>query len=156
MAWTPRGSEIDMTSIQVQPSQRHHPLTAQAEKCAHCGRPLIRPGTVVPFVGVVGPECKNKFTALLMLVAEVELLQFNIDDDGSQRLAAGIAGTLTRIGFEIKKRIDLEKRTLWLEISSRRVTKRGSDMVKTWEQVRAEFEQRLQLAAAEREAGASA
>ncbi|MFB9991263.1 hypothetical protein ACFFLM_04620 [Deinococcus oregonensis] len=141
-----------MNSVQVQRPQSHIPMTAQAEKCAHCGRPLVRPGTVVPFVGVVGPECKNKFTPLLMLVAEVEMLQFNVDDQDSQRLAQGIAGTLTRIGFEVQKRVDVRKGTLWLEITGRKVTKRGSEMVKTFEQVRAEFEQRLQLAAAEREA----
>ncbi|THF70464.1 hypothetical protein E7T06_07095 [Deinococcus sp. Arct2-2] len=149
-----------MTSQSVPQShlQSHLLLTAQAEKCAHCGRPLIRPGTVVPYLGVLGPECKTKFTALLMLVAEVELLQFNVDDEGSQRLAHGIAGTLTRIGFEVRKRVDVRKGILWLDVSSRRATKRGNDMVKTWEQVRAEFEQRLQLAAAERElhSGASA
>ncbi|MFB9994106.1 hypothetical protein ACFFLM_19285 [Deinococcus oregonensis] len=149
---------MNSQSVPQSHPQSHLPLTAHADKCAHCGRPLIHPGTVVPFVGVVGPECKTKFTGLLMLVAEVELLQFNIDDQGSQRLASGIMRTLQNIGFEVKKRIDLENRTLWLEVCSRRVTKRGSDMVKTWEQVRAEFEQRLQLAAAEREVhfGASA
>ncbi|EYB68836.1 hypothetical protein DEIPH_ctg017orf0212 [Deinococcus phoenicis] len=122
------------------------------EKCSHCGRELKRPGTVVPYVGVVGPECRLRFTPLLLLVAEVELLQFDLDDQGSQRLAAGILRTMYEIGFEVRKHIDLQKRTLWLEVMSRRANRRGAAMIKTWEQTRAEFEQRLTLAQAEREA----
>jgi len=129
---------------------------ARAERCNHCGRALTRPGTVIPFVGVVGPECRHKFGALLALVAEVEMLQFDIDDQGSQRLAHSISGTLIWIGFEVKKNVNLETRVLWLEVSSRKVTRRGDAMIKTWEQVRAEFEHRLKLAAAEREEGAAA
>ena len=124
---------------------------AAAERCNHCGRALTRPDTVIPFVGVVGPECRHKFGALLALVAEVEMLQFDIDDMGSQRLASGICATLRRIGFEVQKNVNPETRVLWLEIGSRKVTRRGDAMIKTWEQVRAEFEHRLKLAAAERE-----
>ena len=126
---------------------------AHAERCKHCGRALTRPGTVIPFVGVVGPECRNKFGVLLGLVADVEMLQFDIDDMGSQRLASGICATLRQIGFEVKKNVNLETRVLWLEIGSRKVTRRGDAMIKTWEEVRAEFEHRLKLAAAEREEG---
>jgi len=147
-----------MTSIQHQTSFDTLPQTkpllakAHAERCNHCGRALTRPGTVVPFVGVVGPECRNKFGVLLTLVAEVETLRFNIDDQGSQRLASGICATLRQIGFEVQKNVNLDTRVMWLEIGSRKVTRRGDAMIKTWEQVRAEFEQRLKLAAAEREA----
>ena len=123
---------------------------AHAEHCRHCGRPLTRPGTVIPFVGTVGPECRHKFGPLLALVAEVEVLVFEIDDQGSQRLAHGIYSTLRRIGFDVTKTVDAAKGTLWLEISSRKVTRRGDAMLKTYEQTRAEFERRLKTAAAER------
>ena len=125
------------------------PTTAHAERCNCCNRSLTQPGTVIPFVGVVGPECRHKFASLLALVAEVEMLQFNIDDQGSQRLAHGILCTLTKVGFEVSKHVNLTTRVLWLEVSSRRAGKRGAAMIKTYAEVRAEFEQRLKLAAAE-------
>lgn len=127
---------------------------AFAERCNHCGRELTRPGTVIPFVGVVGPECRNKFGALVALVAEVEMLSFDIDDQGSQCLAHAIYSRLSNVGFVVKKNVDLERRTLWLEVDSRRVTKRGDAIVKSWETRRAEFERDLKLAAAEREVAA--
>jgi len=36
---------------------------AHADRCAVCGRPLSKPGRVVPGIGVVGPECYRKFAA---------------------------------------------------------------------------------------------
>lgn len=138
--------------LQPIPSQTKPLLhKARAERCNHCGRALTHPGTVIPFVGVVGPECRHKFGSLLALVADVEMLQFDIDDQGRQRLAHGIFCTLARIGFEVKKNVNLDTRVLWLEVGSRRVTRRGDAMIKTWVQVRAEFETRLKLAAAERD-----
>ncbi|GAA3995390.1 hypothetical protein GCM10022631_02050 [Deinococcus rubellus] len=141
--------------LQPIPTQtKPHLLKAHAERCRHCGRALTHPGTVIPFVGVVGPECRHKFGSLLALVADVEMLQFDIDDQGSQRLASSICATLRQIGFEVQKNVNLNTRVLWLEIGSRRVTRRGDAMIKTWEQVRAEFETRLKLAAAERDEAA--
>lgn len=124
---------------------------AQAEKCAHCGRALVNPGTVVPFIGVVGPECRHKFGHLIALVAEVEMLRFDIDDQGSQRLAHTIWSKLCVLGFVVTKQVDLAARTLWLEVDSRKVSRRGDAIVKRWEQTRAEFAQQLQRAQAERD-----
>ncbi|CAM3663384.1 hypothetical protein [Deinococcus frigens] len=133
------------------PTVRPQLARAHAPRCAHCGRPLTHPGTVIAFVGVVGPECRHKFTHLIALVAEVEMLSFNIDDQGSQRLAHLIWSRLCRLGFVVTKHADTTKRTLWLEVDSR-VSRKGADVVKRYETVRAEFEQQLKLAQAEREA----
>lgn len=133
------------------PTVRPHLTRAHAERCRHCGRPLTNPGTVIPFVGVVGPECRSKFTHLIALVAEVEMLSFNIDDQGSQRLAHTIWSRMCGLGFIVTKHADTVKRTLWLEVDSRKVSRKGAEIVKRWETVRAEFEQQLKLAQAERE-----
>ncbi|CAM3469633.1 hypothetical protein DESA109040_13800 [Deinococcus saxicola] len=137
------------------PAVRPQIARAYAEKCRHCGRPLTHPGTVIPFVGVVGPECRSKFMHLIALVAEVEMLSFNIDDQGSQRLAHMIWSRLINLGFLVTKHADTVKRTLWLEVDSRKVSRRGAEIVKRWETVRAEFEQQLKLAQAEREGAAA-
>lgn len=139
-----------MTLAPSRPARPVLPRQA-APACAHCGRALTHPGTVIPFVGVVGPECRNRFGHLIALVAEVEMLQFHIDDQGSQRLAHAIFSRLGRLGFVVTKHTDLVRRTLWLEVDSRRVTRRGDAIVKSFEQTRAEFARDLQRAQAERD-----
>jgi len=37
---------------------------AIADRCAVCGRALTRPGRVIDAIGVVGPECYRRFSAL--------------------------------------------------------------------------------------------
>lgn len=137
--------------IHADATPQPRPTRAHAPRCAHCGRALTRPGTVIPFVGVVGPECQHTFGHLIALVAEVEMLQFDIDDQGSLRLAHAIFSRLHCLGFVVTKHADQQRRTLWLEVDSRKVLKRGDAIVKSFERTRAEFARDLQLAQAERD-----
>ena len=65
---------------------------ALADRCAVCGRPLSKPGRVMSGIGVVGPECYRKFSAL------EDVLSFY----GAEELAYG--GCL-----EVSERASLER-----------------------------------------------
>ncbi len=116
---------------------------ASAPSCAHCGRPLHRPGVVIPGLGVVGPECRHKHAALLAMEADVQARVFNLDDQGDLRAAHLFYSAAYHAGWDVQKVPDLHARTMRVMITGRR--KLGTAIVEGWEQRRARFERDLQV-----------
>ncbi len=132
--------------------QNARPVTPHtpAEKCVHCHRALPSGhGTRVEYVGVVGPECIKKFTSLIVVLKAVDGLEAHEEDQGSMRLAHQVVCSLRRIGIAVKV---VESRPGVKAVQVVGLSGKPASVVKSWEQVRAEFEHRLKLAAAEREA----
>ncbi len=128
------------------------PHTTPAEKCAHCNRALPSGhGTRVEYVGVVGPECIKKFTSLIVALNAVYGLEAHEEDQGSMRLAHHVIWSLRRIGIAVKV---VESRPGVKAVQIVGLSGKPANVVKSWEAVRAEFENRLKRAAAEREAQA--
>lgn len=69
-----------------------HAQKAKAPRCARCNRKLEKPGTVVPGLGVVGPECESHVAARLMHLRRAGLSELL---DGGVRVVAhlGADGT---------------------------------------------------------------
>jgi hypothetical protein len=134
--------------------QNRPPVTphAPSEKCAHCHRALPSGhGTRVEYVGVVGPECVKKFTSLIASLKAVDGMEANEEDQGSMRLAHHVVWSLRRIGIAVKV---VESRPGVKAVQIVALSGKPAAVVKSWEEVRAEFEHRLKVAAAEREAQA--
>jgi hypothetical protein len=128
------------------PTRTTAPLT-----CACCGRVLTMPAHTVAYVGVVGPECRHKFQPLIALVQQVEALRFDVHDQGSQRLAHDLAVKLGRLGFVVVKAGDVSRGQLWLEIDSRRVNKKGAQMIRDWKAAQEGIAALLETARRERD-----
>jgi hypothetical protein len=126
------------------------PQPAAAEKCACCNRALPSGlGMRVEFVGVVGPECIKKFTSLIVALKAVDGQEAYEEDQGSMRLAHHIVCSLRRIGIAVKV---IESRPGVRAVQIVGVSGKPAAVVQSWEEMRADFEHRLKLAAAEREA----
>lgn len=125
---------------------RHVPAT----RCAHCRRELpTGEGTLVEFVGVLGPECVRKYGPLAAVLAQVNGLEALEWDEGTSRLAHYVTLRLRGIGVAVKV-VDVRPGVKALEVKG--LSRRADAVIKSWAQVRAEFENTLKLAAAEREA----
>lgn len=59
---------------------------ARAPRCAKCGHPLSRPGTVIPGLGVVGPECEQHVAGRLLHLQRAGLHTLALT--GEQRIPA--------------------------------------------------------------------
>ena len=123
---------------------------APAERCAHCNRELpTGHGTHIEYVGVVGPECVRKYTALIAVLKAVDGLEANEEDQGSMRLAHHVVWSLRRAGVAVKV-VDVRYGVKAVQIVG--LSRPPKAVVKSYGEIRAEFEHRLKLAAAEREA----
>ena len=123
---------------------------AQAEKCSHCGRSLPTGyGTRLDFVGVVGPECVQKYAALLAVLKAVDGLEAHEHDQGSINLAYHVYHDLRRVGLAVKL-IDVRPGVKALQIEG--LSRAPKLTIGSYAEIREAFERRLKLAAAEREA----
>jgi len=123
--------------------------SAKAEKCACCNRALPSGhGTRVEFIGVVGPECIKKFTSLIVALNAVNGLEAYEEDQGSIRLAHHVILDLRRAGVAVKV-VNVRPGVQAVQIVG--MSSRAAVVIESWKVMRERFEQRLKLAAAERE-----
>ncbi|WP_407543737.1 hypothetical protein Q0M94_28445 (plasmid) [Deinococcus radiomollis] len=126
------------------------PAAVPAERCACCNRALPSGhGTRVEFIGVLGPECIKKFSSLIVALRDVDGLEAHEDDQGSIRLAHHVIWSLRRAGVAVKV---VESRPGVSAVQIVGIARKAAAVIQSWEEMRAEFERRLKLAAAEREA----
>lgn len=133
------------------PNPTPHPfMKAAAQRCAHCRRDLpTGEGTDVPFIGVVGPECVKKYASLRRALEAMNGLQALEWDRGTMTLAWYVIRDLKNIGVAVEV---VDVRAGVKEVRIKGVTRKPRAVIESWRQIQAKFEQRLQLAQAEREA----
>ena len=121
---------------------------AQAEKCSHCGRSLPTGyGTHLEYIGVVGPECVQKYGPLLAILKAVDGLEAHEHDQGSIRLAYHTYHDLRRAGVAVKL-LNVRPGVKALQIEG--LSRKPKLAVQSYGEMREAFENRLKLAAAER------
>lgn len=118
------------TAFQINPATA---TKARAERCARCNRALTRPGTVIPAVGVVGPECEQHVVGRLLVLQRAGLHALALT--GEQRIPAqrNLDGTFTvptdalsalnalanRVGVKLVGRFDAQTREYVLTLEAR-------------------------------------
>lgn len=121
-----------------------------AQRCACCRRELpTGAGQLAQFIGVLGPECVKKFGPLLWAIEQVNGFEALEEDEGTLKLAHHLLWNLRRAGVAVEV-VDVKAGVKMLKVKG--LSKKPAAAIESWEQVRAEFENRLQLAAAERDA----
>lgn len=125
-----------------------------ATRCAHCRRELpTGEGTHIEFVGVVGPECVKKYVPLAAAIAQANGMEALEWDQGTINLTHHVLWKLRRAGVAVRV-VDVRPGVKTLEVVG--LSRKPDAVVKSWEQIRAEFEHALKLAAAERAEGGMA
>ena len=125
---------------------------ARAERCAACNRAMHRDNaTDIPYIGLVGPECRSKFGPLLAAIEAAGQIRATADDQGSMRLTRYVLFALQGCGLEVRV-VNIDAETKGLEVVGLRRKAAPAGVVQSYAERRAEFEQTLRLAAAEREA----
>ncbi|MFC6617963.1 hypothetical protein [Deinococcus radiophilus] len=120
-----------------------------AHRCAHCGRELpTGQGTEIPFIGPVGPECVRKYGSLVAAIEQANGMECYEWDQGSVRLAHHVLWDLRGAGVAVAV-VDVKPGVKALEV--RGLSRKPRKVVASFAEVRERFEQRLGLAAAERE-----
>lgn len=136
--------------LQQNTPSRISPTKAQADKCAQCGRSLPTGiGNRLEYIGVVGPECVQKYGPLLAILKAVDGLEAHEHDQGSIKLAYHVFHDLRRVGLAVKL-VDVRPGVKALQVEG--LSRKPKLIVESYAEIRAAFEQRLKLAAAEREA----
>lgn len=126
------------------------PARVPATRCCHCGRALTSgEGIPVEYVGTLGPECVRKYSALVYALKQVDGYQAYEHDEGTYRLGHYLVTRLRAIGVAVKV-VDVDASTKAVQIVG--LSGKPKSVIASFAQVRAEFEQRLKLAQAEREA----
>lgn len=133
------------------PNPTPHPfMKAAAQRCAHCRRDLpTGEGTDVPFIGVVGPECVKKYASLRRALEAAHGMQAFEWDRGTFVLAHHVVMDLRRAGVAVEV---VDVRDGVKEVRIKGLARKPKVVIESWKQIREKFEQRLQLAQAEREA----
>lgn len=127
---------------------------APATRCAHCQRELTSgEGRRAEFIGVLGPECVKKYAALEAVLAQANGMEAHEWDQGTINLTHYVLWKLRGIGVAVRV-VDVKPGVKALEVVG--LSRKPAAVVKSWREVRAEFELRLKLAAAERAAGDAA
>ena len=135
------------------PAPRFNPPTvpfahAPAQACSCCSKPLSTgSGYAVPYIGIVGPKCVHKFTALAQALAQIDGLTLTRDDGAEAHAAAHrlIFTLRLKIGYEVQILSNADG-SKTLKIGAR--TRKHARVCVTWEERRAEFERDLKLASA--------
>ena len=134
-------------------SQRKPPIArADAERCVCCRHPLATgSGQIVPFIGVLGPECLKKYgagyAALGAALVQANGLEAYEWDAGTITLAHHVVMKLRGAGVAVKI-VDVRPGVKALSIAG--LSRKPASVVQTWAEMRAEFEAMLQRSAAER------
>lgn len=119
-----------------------------AKRCAHCRRELDSgEGYTIPFIGVVGPECRKKYASLLRALEQVNGLQAFEYDQGTVNLAHHVIRDLRRIGVAVDV---VAVQADVLEVRIKGLSKQAKVTLEGWKDIQARFEQRLRDAQAER------
>lgn len=106
---------------------QHKTAVQRTERCALCARKLKNPGTVVPALGVVGPECERHVSDALAYLAMNGLEALILTGEMRIPMERGVGGTLTypqaardlqaagrRVGLEIAGRIETGTTPSWV------------------------------------------
>ena len=128
-----------------------HPFPkAEAARCACCRTPLgTRQGYAVPYIGVVGPKCVQKFAALALAVQTLSELRITPDSGDDERRAFNrLARTLLSIGltYEVVNHEDGSK-----SLRPSGFNRKLSALPQSWAERREQFMHELQLAELGRE-----
>ena len=127
---------------------------ARAERCASCNRAMTRDhATDIPHIGLVGPECRHKYAALLAGITEIEAMTFE-DHQGGWRLANAARCCLELSGLDVL--YNREAGVIRIVVGGRRKGHTGAGIVQSYRERRAEFERQLQIGQAERDAAEGA
>lgn len=139
----------------------HAARKVAATRCSCCNRTLTTgEGTEVPFIGALGPECVQKFTRLLALLEQVQAVLSPTTSelvDPEADFPVWAKHHLYALGFEAQIVIEGKSRRVKVQAlrpASKQVKNRAAAALAAFEDVRAEFEQRLMLAAADAQAAA--
>lgn len=115
-----------------------------AERCSCCGR-AIKEGFDVPFVGVVGPVCVHKYTALAAALAQVDGLTVPGAEDMPRYFAGRkLYNAIYNLGFEVTSSANPDG-THTIHVG-KRWRKKYPLIVQSWKERRAQFEADLKIA----------
>lgn len=138
-----------MTAPAIAATQPRPFMRATAHRCAHCKRELpTGEGLDVPGIGPVGPECVKKYASLAPVLAQVQGMQAHEWDRGTVNLTHHTVMDLRRLGLTVRV-VDVAPGVKALEIIG--AAHKPKAVLERWEDMRARFELRLKLAAAERD-----
>ncbi|GGR11605.1 hypothetical protein [Deinococcus ruber] len=146
-----------MTASRQQGAAQTHPhlfAKVAAQRCVDCGIPLTTgEGFEVPFIGTLGPKCVKKYAALVAVLEQVDGLEAHEYDQGSIRLAHHVIWKLRGCGIAVKV-LDIAADTKRVQIMG--LSKKPLAVIKSYAEIRAQFERQLQIAQVEREAAEAA